>query len=132
MKSFRHCFLSLFVVAATTLSAFAADPTGTWKFQTAMPNGRTAESTLALVWQNNQLTGTIDNRAGQAQIHDGRFANDQVSFTVDRELGRRLRKKTFTLHYSGKLEASAITGTIETTGRDGKPLSLPWKAERVK
>lgn len=131
MKSFRTSVLTFLAFTATALAALAADPNGTWKFKTTTPNGRTAESTLTLVWQNQQLTGTIDNRAGKAEIREGRFASDQVSFTVDREMGRRLRKKTFTLRYSGKLEGDAITGTIETTGREGKPVSLPWKAERV-
>ncbi|ACB75585.1 hypothetical protein Oter_2303 [Opitutus terrae PB90-1] len=122
----------LFAVATTTVSAFAADPNGTWKFSTTMPNGRTTESTLALVWQQNQLTGTIDNRAGKASIEKASFANDQIDFTVQREFGRRLRKKKFTVHYTGNVEGDTITGTIQTSGRDEKPISVPWKAERVK
>lgn len=132
MNSLRTLAFAFLAVVASSLTTFAGDPNGTWKFQATTPNGRTTESTLTLVWQQNRLTGTIDNRAGKAAIENASFANDEVKFTVQREFGRRLRKKTFTVHYTGKLEADTITGTIQTTGRDGQPISVPWKAERVK
>ena len=70
--------------------------------------------------------------ADATEISDAKFADDQVSFTVVRTFGKRLRKKTFTVHYAGKLEGDTIKGTIETSGREKKPISLAWEALRVK
>jgi hypothetical protein len=132
MKSLRLPALALFAFAATALTAFAGDPNGTWKVKAEAANGRSLESTLTLTWADNQLSGTIDNRAGKADIKDATFANDEIKFTVVRKFGRGFRKKTFTTHYTGKLEGDAITGTLETTGRDQQPVSIPWQAERQK
>lgn len=124
--------LALFITLAATLTALAGDPTGTWKFKTSAGGERVGESTLTLKWDNHQLTGSIDNRAGKADIGAGTFVGDEVKFTVKREFGRRLRKKTFTVNYRGKLEGDAIKGTIETTGREKQPVSVAWEAQRVK
>lgn len=132
MKSLRLATFALFTFVATALTAVAGDPSGTWKFKAEGPGGRSTESTLTLKWANNQLSGSIDNRAGKADIKDATFANDQISFTVIREFGRRLRKKTFTTHYSGKLEGDTIKGTIATTGREKEPISIAWDAQRAK
>jgi len=131
MKSLRSLTVALAAAFVTTLSALAADPNGAWKFKAEL-EGRSVESTLTLKWQNRQLSGTIDNRAGKTEISDAKFADDQVSFTVVRTFGKRLRKKTFTVHYAGKLEGDTIKGTIETSGREKKPISLAWEALRVK
>ena len=123
--------LAAATVLATSLSALAGDPNGLWKFN-AESGSRAIESTLSLRWQNDQLSGTIDNRAGKAEIKNARFANEQVTFSVERTIGKRLRKKTFVVHYSGKLEGDTIKGTIETIGRDKQPVSVPWEAQRAK
>ena len=122
--------LAAATVLATSLSALAGDPNGLWKFN-AESGSRAIESTLSLRWQNDQLSGTIDNRAGKAEIKNARFANEQVTFSVERTIGKRLRKKTFVVHYSGKLEGDTIKGTIETIGRDKQPVSVPWEAQRA-
>jgi hypothetical protein len=131
MKSIRPFIAALAALSLTALAAFAGDPSGTWKFQAEGPGGRSAESTLTLKLQDNQLTGTIENRAGKAEITAATFKDDQIAFTVVREIGRRLRKQTFTIHYAGKLAGDTITGTIETTGREQKPISIAWEARRV-
>lgn len=131
MKSLRILLLALAATAGSALTAFAGDPNGVWKFK-AEAQGRSVESTLTLAWQNNKLTGTIDNRAGKTEIKDAKFANDQVTFTVERTFGKRLRKRTFEVHYSGKLEGDTIKGTIETHGRDDQPISVAWEAQRAK
>jgi hypothetical protein len=132
MNSIRTLTMTAIAALTFSLSAFAGDPNGTWKFKAEAAEGRSVESTLTLKWENNQLSGTIDNRAGKVPINNGTFANDQLTFTVNREIGRKLRKKKFTFNYSGKLEGDTIEGTIQTTGRDEKPISLPWHAQRMK
>lgn len=131
MKTYRLSTLAVLALGLIS-AAFAADPTGTWKFSAAGPKGHVTESTLLLNYANNQLSGTIDNRAGKAEIAAGSFANDTITFNVHREFGRRLRKQKINVHYQGKLEGDTIVGTIETTGRDKKPISAKWEAHRVK
>ena len=131
MKPFRHLVLASCSLFFVSLALAAGDPNGTWKFKTKVGE-TTAESTLILKWADHALTGSIDNRAGKVDITEPGFADDRVTFTVVRELGKRARKKTFVLHYSGKLEGDSIKGTIETTGRDKQPVSINWEAQRVK
>ncbi len=132
MKPLRHIALALAALLTTSLAAFAGDPTGTWKFKAEGPNGRSVDATLTLKLENNQLSGHVDNRAGEEAITNAKFADDQVTFAVVRTLGKRVRKQTLTVNYTGKLEGDTIKGTIETTGREKKPISIPWTAERVK
>ncbi len=122
---------ALFAAIAASVVARAGDPSGTWTFKASANGERAVESTLTLKWDGSRLTGSIDNRAGKAEIVDATFVNDEMKFTVTREFGRRWRKRTITVHYTGKLEGDAITGTIETKGRDKKPVSMAWAAKRV-
>lgn len=128
MKSIRTFALSTFTFLALAVSAWAGDPNGTWKFTAQGPNGRSVDSTLTLKWADNQLTGTIDNRAGKAEIKDAKFANDQISFTIV----RKIRRHTLTVNYAGQLEGDTIKGTIQTKNKDGDPVSVPWEAQRAK
>lgn len=132
MKSIRRIALALTVLLTTSLATLAGDPTGTWKFKGEGPNGRTADATLTLKFENNQLTGQVDNRAGKEDISHATFTDDQVTFTVVRTVGKRLRKQTFTVNYTGKLEGDTIKGTLQTTNREKKPVTIPWTAERTK
>ena len=130
---FRLRFLLTALLAlVAAASVHAGDPTGTWKFKISGAGERSAESTLVLAWAGGRLSGTIKNRLGPAEIGAASFANDEVKFTVKREIGRRLRKKTVVVHYQGKLEGDTIKGTIETTGREDQPVSVPWEATRAK
>jgi hypothetical protein len=132
MKPIRILAVAIFATLISSMAAHAGDPTGRWKFGAEGQNGRSIETVLTLNWQNNQLSGNVDNRAGPVAISNATFIDEQVAFTVVRELGRGFRKKKITLNYSGKLEGDTIKGTIQTTGRDKKPVSLPWEAQRSK
>ena len=128
MKTIRTLVIALTFFLSMTLHAWAGDPSGTWKFKADAPKGRSLESTLTLNWDHQQLTGTIENAWGQAEISRARFADDQVSFTVT----RKIRRRAVEVNYSGKLVANTITGTISTLTRENKLISLPWQADRVK
>jgi len=128
MKLLRILALVSIAWLAAAATAWAGDPNGSWKFTAQGPNGRSAESTLTLKWADNQLTGSIDNRAGKAEIKDAKFANDQLSFTVV----RKIRRFTITVNYAGQLTGDTIKGTIQSKDRDGNPVSVPWDAQRVK
>jgi hypothetical protein len=128
MKSIRLLAATALTLSLAALTSFAADPNGIWKFKAEGPKGRSVEATLVLKWENNQLSGSVENRLGKAEINEATFANDQITFTVAREF----RGKKLTSHYSGKLSDNSINGTIETTGREEKPISIPWEAQRGK
>jgi len=113
-------------------AAGAGDPTGTWMSTVQTPDGRRLESTLTLTWTDGRLGGTIDNRAGKAEISAAGLAADEITFTVVRNWGRGLRRRAVATHYSGRLAGDGIAGTIETTGRDGQAVALPWQAQRVR
>ncbi len=121
-------FTALCAGILLSVTAFAGDPTGTWHFTAEGPNGRGIESTLTLKLESNQLSGFVDNRAGKAPISNAKFADDQISFTVE----RKIRRQSITVNYAGKLEGDAIKGTIQTTGRSGNPLTATWDATRQK
>lgn len=131
MKSLRTLTVTLAAFVTSSL-AWAGDPTGTWKFKVEGPNGRAVDATLTLKLDGDKLSGHVNHRAGEEEITQARFADDQVNFTVVRTIGKRLRKQTLTVNYSGKLEGDTIKGTIQTTGREQKPISIPWTAERAK
>lgn len=132
LTSFRRLVVVGSVFLGSALIVQAVDPSGTWKFQGGGPKGREAEATLVLKWHDGRLSGTLDGRAGKVDIADAALTGDQVSFTVTREVGRLLRKRSFTLKYRAKLEGDTLTGTIETSGREQKPVSVPWTAQRSK
>lgn len=121
----------LLAFGLSSLAALAADPTGTWKFSAEGPQGREADATLTLKLVEGKLSGEIVNRAGKAAISDATLTGDQISFSVTREFGRFLRKKTIVTRYSGKLTGDKIEGTVQLTGRDDKTTSLPWTAQRT-
>src|SRR5690606_11756473 len=105
---FLLCLIALTWVAALR----ADDPSGTWTFQTQGPQGKeSGVSTLVLRWENNTLSGTISNRAGETEIRDASFSDGRVRFTVK----RRIRFRSIDIHYDGELQGDTITGTIEGT-----------------
>ena len=122
------------------VAAFAADPSGTWKFPGfgrggGGGGGTPPESTLTLAHKEGKLTGTLTmpGRGGQAgeptEIKDASFKDDVVAFTVERTSQDGQKRVT---KYSGKLEGDTITGKLEGTGRDGQPMSRDWVAKRAK
>lgn len=126
-SSLRACVaVAAFTVVA--LTARAGDPTGSWKWTAEGSGGRKMETSMTLKLAGGALSGVVDNRLGEAEIRDAKFVDDHVSFTVV----RKIRRRQITVKYAGTLEGDAIKGTIETTGRDKKPVSVPWNAERVK
>ena len=117
-------FLSVFLASA----ALAAEnnPNGTWKWKFETQSGQTIESGVKLKQDAAKLTGTFIGRDGtETPIQDGKFAQDQLSFTVVRERdGQKM-----TSHYSGKLTGDTITGKTEID-RDGQTRTRDWVAKR--
>lgn len=139
MKTLRHTFAAIAAVGLFSVSALAADPSGSWKWtQTSSRGGGTGtprEITVTLAMQGGQLTGTVamPSRGGGAPtsiaISNASCKGDTVSFEVEREYnGNKVVTK-----YTGKLQGDTIKGSIVSPGRDGgEPQKREWEARRVK
>jgi hypothetical protein len=128
MKLSRCICLAPFFAALVSVAAFAADPSGTWKWNASMPGGNEFSMSLKLEYKDGALTGTVVTPRGETPITDATFKADEVAFTVVRE---RNGMKHVT-KYHGKLEGESIKGAIEGSGRDGgTPHVLEWTAHRA-
>lgn len=129
MKLLQTLVLAPVAAFVLTVSAFAADPSGTWKWTATGPGGQSFESTLKLEMKDGKLAGTITNRRGETPISDATFAGDQVKFSVVRERDGQ----KWTSKYDGKLEGDTIKGKYEMPGRDGgEARTVDWTATRAK
>ncbi|HVU36059.1 MAG TPA: hypothetical protein VHE61_21640 [Opitutaceae bacterium] len=124
----RWLLLAALAVSAAAFAAAATDPSGVWTLKATGPNGASVESSLTLSWANNRLTGTIENRAGKADLQNAVFHDDQISFDVT----RRIRLRKFVVHYVGKVAGDKLAGTLETKTRKQGEVLLPWEAVRKK
>lgn len=128
MKTLRTLFLAPAAALVFAVSAFAADPSGTWKWTTTNPEGESFESSLKLELKEGKLAGTVSGRRGETAITDATFANDTVKFSVAR--GRD--GQPWVMKYEGKLESDTIKGTIDMPRRDGaEPRKVEWNAKRA-
>lgn len=127
MKSLQTLFLASAAAIVLNVSAFAADPSGSWKWTMTNPNGESSESTLKLELKEGKLAGSVTGRRGETPISDATFTNDQVKFSVVRQRD----DQKWVMKYDGKLEADSIKGTIEIPGRDGgEARKVEWNAHK--
>lgn len=112
-------------LVCVAVPAFAADPTGTWKW-TVDRNGNKIETTLKLKYEDKKLTGKISGRNNmETDIEDGKVDGDDISFTVTREFNNN----KFVSKYTGKVEGDTIKGKVETE-RNGEKMSRDWEAKK--
>ena len=120
-------------------AAFAADPSGTWKWTQqgrgggGGGGGQPREMTLTLASKDGKLTGKLqmpgrDGGMRSVDITNAAIKDDVVTFSVEREFGGN---KVVT-KYSGKLAGDTITGESEGPGRDGQSQKREWVAKRAK
>ena len=130
MKTSRSLFAAFFAVAVLTATAFAANPSGTWKWTSVTTHGGSAEVTAVLKLKNGALTGTVTGRQGPAEIADASVKGSQIAFTVTRISGIA----TVVFKYTGEIAGDTITGSIERTGptKETPPTKTEWKATRAK
>src|SRR4051812_46598590 len=105
MKTLR--MLGLFFAFGSAVAAFAADPTGTWKWTTHSPNGE-IETTLKLEAKDGKLAGAYSNQFGDAAISNASIKGDVIAFEVVRDLGGN----KYVVKYRGKLEGDTIKGNL--------------------
>jgi len=126
MKSLR-LLAAAFAACLLAVSAFAADPSGTWKWSVSTPNGD-LETTLKLALKDGKLTGTYSNSFGDAPISNAAVKDDAVTFEVAREFNGG----KFVLKYTGKISGDTIKGSISLPAQDGgEGQTLPWNAKKA-
>ncbi len=135
MKSLRFAFAAIAAVCMIS-AAYAADPTGSWKWsQPGRQGGQPQEITAKLVLKDGKLTGSVmqPGRGGgeptPIEISDASFKDDMVAFSTVRE-GQNGKQVT---KYTGKLAGDTITGTVLAPGRGGaEPMPRDWVATKAK
>ena len=133
MKSLRYLGAVFAAACLMTVTAFAADPTGAWKWTAQGRNGA-QDFTMKLELKGGALTGAVmmPGRGGGAStevaISDASFKDDQIAFSVVREFnGNKVATK-----YQGKLDGDTLKGSSEGPGRDGQVMKREWMATRAK
>jgi hypothetical protein len=115
------------LLLAVAVTAFAADPTGTWKWTTRSPGGG-IETTLKLESKAGKLSGAYSNQFGATAITKASLDGDAIAF----EVVRNLSGKPYVVKYRGKIEGDTIKGTIDAPGHDGGAgVKLDWIATRT-
>jgi hypothetical protein len=124
MKSLRILALALVSAAA----AYAADPSGNWKWTTMGRGGNPQEVTAQLALKDGKLTGSVTTTRGSLDISDASFMDADIAFTTVATFG----DNKIAIKYTGKLDGDTIKGSIERPGRDGgAPTKADWNATRV-
>jgi hypothetical protein len=136
MKSLRLVLTAFAAVCMISAAAFAADPSGTWKWsQPGRGGGAPVESSAKLVFKDGKLTGSVTSpgRGGgdpvSIDISDATFADGTVTFSTVQEFNGNKRVSK----YTGKLDGDTITGTVLAPGRGGaEPMPREWVAKMAK
>jgi hypothetical protein len=99
----------LILMAAFSLTASAADISGTWKGTAETSVGKT-ERTFVFKVDGNKLSGeTTSNIFGKSTLTDGRIDGDDLSFTITISYqGNDLKA-----NYKGKVAGDEIKLTVE-------------------
>ena len=100
--------------ALSTIMAFAADVTGTWKGE-APANGKGGPPTFTFKMDGSTLTGATSMRGNDVPISNAKIDGDKIWFEVSFDAGE---KGKITTKYSGtvaggtmKLSAESARGT---------------------
>jgi hypothetical protein len=140
MKTLPRIFAAFAAVCLLSTAAFAADPSGTWKWTQqgrggggGGGGGTPREASLTLAMKGTDLTGKLtmpgrDGATNSTDISNGSVKGDVVAFSVEREFNGN----KFVTKYSGKLAGDTITGESESPGRDGQTMKREWVAKRAK
>ena len=101
-------------LAIFTLSALAADITGTWKGTAETPNG-TITRTFQFKVDGTKLTGeTSSEMMGTSEIMDGKVDGDNLSFTIK----GKIQDNEIVLHYKGKVNGDEMKLTVQVGDSD--------------
>jgi len=99
----------MILMAVFTLTASAADITGTWKGTAETDNG-TVERTFVFKQEGEKLTGeTVSQRFGKSELMNGKVVGDDVSFSLQMKFGDNDVK----INYKGKVTGNEIKFNAE-------------------
>jgi len=87
------------VLLLASISAFAADVTGTWQLTVDTPNGK-FESTVELKQDGDKLTGTLHNQFGDSTI-TGTVKDNDIALAQKLDMNGQ----TVSITYTGKVDA---------------------------
>lgn len=124
----KVCFLAFGLVCGVWLMwtgrVMAADEpakvAGTWEMTYEGPRG-TRTQTLTIQQDGSAIKGTAKGQRGEAPL-EGSVTGNNIKFTITRETPNG----TFTLEYSGTVEADSMKGKVHSERFDGE-----WTAKRV-
>lgn len=129
MKSLLKSCAALAASVLLSTAAWAADPSGTWKFS---PGGDAPDSTIVLAVTDGRLGGSIitpgrNGKDSAVKLASASIKGDVVNLTVH----RTVKKEKIVTKYSGRLEGDTITGKFESTGGSNAMAgSHEWVAHR--
>ena len=113
------------LLSLLTLTATAADISGTWKGTAERgPNGP-MERTFVFKVDGNKLTGeTTSSLLGKSEIIDGKIDGNNISFSIT----ARYQDNEVRINYDGKVRGKEITLTANVAGVDQ---SYEWRLKKV-
>jgi len=77
------CVCAALGMALATMTAHAADVTGTWTAEMTSPNGDSFQLTFTFKQDGDKLTGTVQGPQGDPiEITNGKVDGDKLSFDV--------------------------------------------------
>lgn len=113
--------VALFLCAS--LSALAADATGSWKISFETPNGK-RESVLALKQDGDKLTGNMKSEQMPDTPITGTAAGDSLTFSITRDFNGQTMK----IEYSAKVDGDKMSGNVKF----GEMGEAPFTGEKQK
>ena len=114
----------LALIAATALTASAADISGNWK-ATADFNGQTMERTFVFKVEGSKVSGeTTSQMMGKSALTDGKVEGDTVTFTIT----VKFQDNDMKLNYKGKVNAAGNEIKFTVDGVGGQ--TIEWNAKK--
>ena len=114
----------LVLIAATALTASAADISGNWK-ATADFGGQAMERTFTFKVEGTKLTGeTTSSFAGKSIITNGKVEGDTVTFNIK----VKFQDNEMDLTYKGKVNAAGNEIKFTVDGAGGQ--TIEWNAKK--
>ena len=107
-----------------TLTALAADISGTWKATSNGQNGP-MERTFIFKVDGSKLTGeTTSPSFGKSVLENGKMDGDKLSFTIT----IKMQDNEMKVNYKGQLSGSELklTGEVEGAG-----MTMEWVAKKI-
>lgn len=110
------------LIALFALVAAAADISGNWKGTAEGPNGA-IERTFTFKQDGAKLTGETNSQyTGKSTITDGKVEGDNISFSINANLGGNEMKLT----YKGKIAGD----TIKLSSEFGGGQAIEWTLKK--